>query len=171
MGWGFVKVNEAAKHFSRSQMENCSNRQKTFSSFPLVHVGAWGRGREGRRVMVQWIGGGANKITFYWPTTPEECLFVCVQDGGDKKLMHRHRGSGDWAGHCCPLQGMLPVCACVCLCMCVWVCVCVCECVSVCMCVMEICIAALFFMSSDGQNSQHKLWTFLCWLIVCWLIT
>lgn len=60
--------------------------------------------------MVQSVSLGvrrrANKITFYWPATPEECLFVCMHDGGDRKLMHGHRGAGDWVGHCCPLQGM-----------------------------------------------------------------
>lgn len=36
------------------------------------------------------MGRWANKITFYRPKTPEECLFVCMHDGGDRKLMHRH---------------------------------------------------------------------------------
>lgn len=67
----------------------------------------------GRRLMVRGAwggkggGGGANKMPFYWPTTPEERLFVCMHDddGRDKKLMHRHCGASNWTGHCCPLQG------------------------------------------------------------------
>lgn len=69
--------------------------------------GAWG-GQGGRRG--DKGGGGGNKITFYWPTTPEECLFVCVHDVGNKKLMHKSCGAEDWAGHCCPLEGTLHLC-------------------------------------------------------------
>lgn len=55
----FVKVNEAAKHFSTSQMETVQTGRKTFSSFPSVHVGAGrrgGRGGEGREVGAQLAG-------------------------------------------------------------------------------------------------------------------
>lgn len=59
--------------------------------------------------------GGANKITLYWPTTPEECLFICMHDGGNKKLMLSHGGAGGSAGHCCPLQDRLHLCVCLCV--------------------------------------------------------
>lgn len=108
----------------------------------MFHRGT-GWGREGDEVDGAVSQGGANKISFYWPTTPEECLFVCMHDGGDKKLMHRHCWAGAWAGHCCPLQGMPNLC--------VSVCVCACLCVGV-------------YVFPDRQISQHKLRTSLCWL-------
>lgn len=51
----------------------------------------WHRAREQDDGVVSLrVGRRANKITFYGPTTPEECLFVCMHDGGDRKLMQRH---------------------------------------------------------------------------------
>lgn len=56
-----------------------------------VHAPRWHRVREQDDGAVSsGVGWTANKITFYGPTTPEECLFVCMHDGGDRKLMHRH---------------------------------------------------------------------------------
>lgn len=61
------------------------------------------------------VGGrGANKITFYWSTSPEECLFVCMHDGGDKKLMHMHCGCRRLGWSLLPPAGHAPsICMCL----------------------------------------------------------
>lgn len=63
-----------------------------------VPLGEGGEEEERRRPVAQrvavsrWRGreGGLIRSLFIGPSAPEECLFVCVHDGGDKKLMHRH---------------------------------------------------------------------------------